>query len=60
MADDFSTVMIDTATRELLRSLANSDDRSMAAELRWLVNQELNRRAPAAQTPAAIPTTEAN
>lgn len=44
MTDDFTTVMIDTTTRELLRSLANTDDRSMAAELRWLVNQETARR----------------
>ncbi len=44
MPDDLTTVQIDVETREVLRSLAKEDLRSMASELQWLVNQEFARR----------------
>lgn len=65
MPDDLTTVQIDVETREVLRSLAKEDFRSMASELQWLVNQEYARRysrpnplvtvADALRTPAGEP-----
>jgi hypothetical protein len=44
MTDELTTVQIDVETREVLRSLAKQDIRSMAAELQFLVTQEYARR----------------
>lgn len=53
-----TTVQIDKATRALLAKLAETDFRPMASELRWLIEQEIARRAqlalPMTETPAAV------
>lgn len=56
MADEqLTTVQIDVDTREKLRELAQANMRSMAAQLRWIVNQDYaNLQAQAAQQPQEV------
>lgn len=39
-----TTIQIDTDVRDSIRLLADQDFRSMGAEVRWLVDQELTQR----------------
>lgn len=53
--EQLTTVQIDVDTREKLRELAQANMRSMAAQLRWLVNQEYTLlQSQAAQQPQEI------
>ncbi len=61
MADnDLTTVQIDRDTLEMLRGIAQSEDRSMAAQLRWMIRQEYERRAQMALPLATTSTPEQN
>jgi hypothetical protein len=43
----YTTLQMDKDTRDLLRHLAEEDFRSLPAEIRWLINQEMERRMAA-------------
>lgn len=55
--NNLATVQTDTETRDFLKELAETDFRSMASELRWLVTQERARRQ---QLTLPLPTGSAN
>jgi len=58
MADnDMTTVQIDRDTLEILRGIAQSEDRSIRAQLRWMVRQEYERRAQLAMPLATTTST---
>lgn len=61
MADnDMTTVQIDRDTLEILRGIAQSEDRSIRAQLRWMVRQEYERRAQMALPLATSTPVEQN
>lgn len=46
MTEELTTIQIDVKTREMLRQVASVNERSMTAQLRWMVTQEYTKCFP--------------
>jgi hypothetical protein len=56
---EMTTVMVDVETRDLLKELAGKNERSMAAQLRFMVKQQLAALEAMSTGPAAQLATDA-